>query len=65
MSLAMGRARRTRWTAEERDREDRTHAVMLQGDKEKTPEERLEETIRVSRLIAELQQGTARDVPGR
>jgi hypothetical protein len=65
MSLAMARARRTRWTAEEREREDRAHAVRLQRDKEKTPEERLEETLRLSRLIAELQQGAVGDVPRR
>jgi hypothetical protein len=65
MTVTMARTHRTRWTAEERAREDRAHAVRLQRDKEKTPEERLEETLRVSRLIAELRQGAAGDVPGR
>jgi hypothetical protein len=65
MTVTMARTHRTRWTGEERAREDRAHAIRLRRDKEKTPEERLEKTVRVSRLIAELRQGVADDVPGR
>jgi hypothetical protein len=56
---------RLRWTPEERSREERTHAVRARKDQEKRPEERLEETLRLSRLVAELQQGATRDVSGR
>jgi hypothetical protein len=53
------------WTEEERAREERAQAVRSQEDREKGPEERLEETLRLSRLVAELQQGTTRDVSSR
>lgn len=56
---------RERWTAEERAREERAQAVRSEEDRAKRPEERLEETLRLSRLVAELQQGTTRDVSGR
>jgi hypothetical protein len=56
---------RGRWTAEECEREERARAARAQEDRKKSPEERLEETLRVSRLAAELQQGAPRDVPGR
>jgi len=53
------------WTLKERAREERARTIRAQKDREKTPEDRLEETLRLSRLISELQQGAARDVPGR
>ena len=53
------------WTPEERAREERAHTIRARQDREKTPEDRLEETLRLSKLISELQQGAARDVPGR
>ena len=53
------------WTAAERARELRARSVRSRRDREKTPEERLEETVRLSRLMSELQQGAAHDVPGR
>jgi hypothetical protein len=55
----------SRWTSEERAREERAQVVRSREDQEKGPEERLEETLRLSRLIAELQQGVTRDVSGR
>lgn len=56
---------RARWTDEECAREERAQAVRSQEDREKGPEERLEETLRLSRLVAELEQGATRDVSGR
>lgn len=56
---------RSRWTSEERAREERAQAVRTEEDRAKGPEERLEETLRLSRLVAELQQGATRDVSGR
>ena len=53
------------WTPAERARELRARAVRSRRDREKTPEERLEETLRLSRLMSELQLGAAHDVPGR
>jgi hypothetical protein len=53
------------WTPEEQAREERSRAIRARRDREKTPEDRLEETLRLSRLVSELQQGAARDVPGR
>jgi hypothetical protein len=53
------------WTPEERAREERALAIRSREDRAKRPEERLEETLRLSRLVAELQQGARRDVPGR
>jgi hypothetical protein len=53
------------WTPEERAREERARTIRARQDREKTPEDRLEETLRLSRLMSELQQGAARDVPGR
>ena len=63
--LRMRRLDRSHWTPEERAREQQTQAIRARDDRAKTPEERLEETLRLSRLIAELQQGASRDVSGR
>jgi hypothetical protein len=54
---------RGRWTAEECEREERARAARAQDDRKKSPEERLEETLCVSRLVAELRQGAPRDIP--
>jgi hypothetical protein len=51
------------WTPEERAREERVTAIRSREDQAKRPEQRLEETLRLSRLVAELQQDAARDVP--
>jgi hypothetical protein len=53
------------WTPEERASEERARAIRACRDREKSPEQRLEETLRLSRLMSELQQGAARDVPSR
>jgi hypothetical protein len=53
------------WTPEERAREERAGMIRARQDREGTPEDRLEETLRLSKLMSELQQGAARDVPGR
>jgi hypothetical protein len=45
------------WTAEEIDRNERAKEARAQRDHEKTPEERLEETLRMSRFLSELRQG--------
>ena len=58
-------SRPSRWTLEEREREERARAVRSGHDRERAPELRLEETLRLSRLMSELRQGVARDVPAR
>jgi len=55
----------SQWTVAERAREERVRAIRRRQDRAKTPEDRLEETLRLSRLMSELRQGAARDVPGR
>jgi hypothetical protein len=45
------------WTPEEKARNERVNRERAQRDLEKTPEERLEETIRLSKFISELRQG--------
>jgi hypothetical protein len=53
------------WTPDERKREERAQEIRSRDERAKRPEERLEETLRLSRLVSELQQGIARDVPSR
>ena len=65
MAHEMGIRHPAQWTPEERAREQRARAIRTRRDREKTPEQRLEETLRLSRLMSELQQGAARDVPSR
>lgn len=65
MISAMSRDDASRWTPQERVREQRARATRSQRDREKTREDRLEETLRLSRLVSELQHGAAQDVPGR
>jgi hypothetical protein len=49
--------RPSEWTPEEREREERVREIRARQSREQTPEERLEETLRVSRLISELREG--------
>jgi hypothetical protein len=50
------------WTAEEIARNERANEARAQRDREKTPEERLEETVRMSRFVSELRDGLPDDV---
>jgi hypothetical protein len=61
----MATGRPSHWTREEREREERARTVRSHRDRDRTPEQRLEETLRISRLMSELRQGVARDVPAR
>ncbi|HEY5044524.1 MAG TPA: hypothetical protein VII53_01555 [Solirubrobacteraceae bacterium] len=53
------------WTQEEIVREERVAQIRAAQDREKTPAQRLEETLRLSRFISELQQGAPGDVRAR
>jgi hypothetical protein len=53
------------WTPEEIARNERANQARALCDREKTPEERLEETLRLSRFISELRQGAPGDVRAR
>jgi hypothetical protein len=53
------------WTPEEIARNERANQVRRARDQRKTPEERLEETLRLSRFIGELRQGVPGDVRAR
>jgi hypothetical protein len=53
------------WTAEEVAREERANRTRALRDRAKTPEERLEETVRLSRFISELRDGAPDDVRAR
>lgn len=53
------------WTPEEIDRHERVEEARTLRDRAKTPEERLEETVRLSRFISELRQGAPGDVRAR
>jgi hypothetical protein len=61
----MGHSARSDWTPEEQGREDHARATRSRTDREKRPEERLEETLALSRLMSELQEGVVSDVPSR
>jgi hypothetical protein len=50
------------WTPEEIERNERVERVRRARDLEKSPEQRLEETVRLSRFISELRQGAPSDV---
>lgn len=65
MAHGMSSGHPAHWTPEERAREERARAIRSRQDREKTPEERLEETLGLSRMMSELQQGATRDVPSR
>jgi hypothetical protein len=53
------------WTPEEIARDERANQARHARDQMKTPEERLEETLRLSRFIGELRQGVPDDVRAR
>jgi hypothetical protein len=53
------------WTAEEIARNERVAEARIERDKEKPIEERLEETLRLSRFVSELRQGAPDDVRAR
>ena len=65
MAVEMSIRDPAQWTEVERAREERVRAIRNRQDRAKTPEERLEETLRLSKLMSELQQGAAGDVPSR
>lgn len=50
------------WTAEEVARDERARRIRAALDREKGGAERLEETLRLSRLMGELRQGFSSDV---
>jgi hypothetical protein len=50
------------WTPEEIAREERATRARALNDRQRTPEECLEETLRLSRFISELRQGATGDV---
>ncbi len=54
-----------RWTPEEIAREDASVRARAERDRRKTPQERLEETLRLSRFMSELTQGMPGDVRAR
>ncbi len=53
------------WTREEIARNERANQVRARREREQTPEQRLEETLRVSRFVSELRQGVPDDVRAR
>jgi hypothetical protein len=65
MTRTMEERKSSQWTPEEIAREERARAVRARQDRAKTPAERLEETLRLSRLMSELQRDAASDVPSR
>lgn len=50
------------WTAEEIARHERAEQWRAAQERAKTPQERLEETVRLSKLMSELRSGLPRDV---
>jgi hypothetical protein len=50
------------WTPEEVARNERVNRARALRDREKSAEERLEETLRLSRFVSELRQGLPDDV---
>jgi len=53
------------WTPEEIARNERVNREREARDQRMTPEERLEETLRLSRFINELREGVSGDVRAR
>lgn len=53
------------WTPEEVARNERANQERARHDQAKTPEERLEETVRLSRFMSELRQGMLDNVRAR
>ncbi|HEY5194572.1 MAG TPA: hypothetical protein VIJ39_11965 [Solirubrobacteraceae bacterium] len=60
--MAATNKRPSDWTREEREREERVREIRARESCEQTPEERLEETLRLSRFISELRRGLSDDV---
>jgi hypothetical protein len=56
---------RGQWSPEELAQEHASTRAREQQDSTKTPQERLEETLRLSRFMSELTQGVPGDVPAR
>jgi len=50
------------WTVEEIARNERANEVRAMRDREKSPDQRLEETLRLSRFVSELREGLPDDV---
>ncbi len=61
----MAEYRPPQWTDEEREREEHVREIRAQRDREMTPEERLQETLRLSRFMSELREGMPDDVRAR
>jgi hypothetical protein len=55
--VGMAERRPPQWTREEREREQRVREIRAQRDSDMTPEERLRDTLRISRFMSELRQG--------
>jgi hypothetical protein len=53
------------WTREEREREERVREIRAQRNRDRTPQERLEDTLRLSRFMSELRQSVPGDVRAR
>lgn len=61
----MAERRPSQWTREEREREERVREIRARRDREMTAEERLRDTLRLSRFMSELRQGVPDDVRAR
>lgn len=57
--------RPSQWTREEREREEHVREIRARRDREMTSEERLRDTLRLSRFMSELRQGVPSDVRAR
>lgn len=55
----MATTKRPKWTAEERAHESRVREIRARHEHDRRPEERLEDTLRLSRLMAELREGVS------
>jgi hypothetical protein len=62
MATAPKAERRGSWTPEEVARQESTSRARAERDRGKTPQERLEETLRISRFVSELREGVTGDV---
>jgi hypothetical protein len=65
MEAAQRARRQEAWTTDEVTRQERSERVRAERDRAKTPQERLEETLRLSRFVSELAEGAADDVRAR
>ncbi len=53
------------WTPEEITRQQHSERVRAERERRKTPQERLEDTLRLSRFVSELAQGATDHVRAR